>query len=341
MKVGLIFTMKEEEIMNKITKNDQIDGNLEDITKNNEAIDAGGEVNSPDLNQKRPKSQKAGLNAVRPDDYVERTFKDLAKDKGKSQTELFEAMFWNYINKEKEEEMEMALSYKSEINLISGDLDNILNHFKAITEKAQNTIIAERNNANQRIQNLQKDLETSELKNKELIEKNTEILASNETFTVIKEDLGQVIDKLKKELEAKDDELFALQKLAEENTIVNSKNSAKIMELEATLKEKELDLRETKESLHKQTLNTELESERRTRLELDIMNLKQELRDLKENHKEEMASLEKALILKYEAEKNMAIVDIKLQLIDIKNELQEKLLLINTLEKNQCQTSEK
>lgn len=46
--------------------------------------------------------QKAGLNAIRQDDYVERSFKDMASDKKLSQTEMFEHMFWFFIKKERE-----------------------------------------------------------------------------------------------------------------------------------------------------------------------------------------------------------------------------------------------
>jgi chromosome segregation ATPase len=337
----MLFTMKDEKIEGKLDKDNQItEFNGENFT-DKEGIKTTEESDNTDLNQKKSKSQKAGLNAIRPEVYIERSFKDLAKDKGKSQTELFEAMFWNYINKEQEKEMEMALSFKSEINLISSDLDNILKHFIAITEKAQNTIIVERNNASQKIENLQTELETAELKNKELIGRNKELETSNEAFTSIKGELFQEIDKLKRGLESKDTQISTLQKDGEEKNILLSKYSARIAELEATLKEKELDLRGLKDSFHKQMSAIEGEVEKRNRLEFDIAALKQELKDMKGSHKEEKESLEKALVLKYEAEKSLAIVDIKLQLIDIKNELQEKLLIINHLkEKGECQSKD-
>jgi len=39
------------------------------------------------------KKQKAGLNAVRPDDYIENKFKEMAKDMNLSQTEMFSRIF--------------------------------------------------------------------------------------------------------------------------------------------------------------------------------------------------------------------------------------------------------
>lgn len=330
--------MNEQKIEEDLIKDEVIIKDSGNNSEENGETNSDSEINSGNLNQRKPKSQKAGLNAIRPDEYIEKTFKDLAKDKGKSQTELFESMFWNYINKEQEKEMEMALSFKSEINLISNDLDNIFSHFKSITEKAQNTIIAERNNTDQKVENLQKELETAELKNKELAARNKELETSYEAFTTVKQELSQEIEKLSTALNAKKNTIETLQRDVEENHITIREYSARITELEAILREKELDIRGLRDSLHKQTSIKDLEFEKRTRLELDIEHLKSEIKEMRENHKEEMNSFEKALLLKYEAEKNMAVVDIKLQLIDIKNELQEKLLLINKLkEKSETQ----
>jgi chromosome segregation ATPase len=319
--------MKEEEIM-KIDR--EIGANNENFTDRGHE-DNSEETGSAEGNAKRTKSQKAGLNAIRPDDYVEKTFKDLAKNKGKSQTELFEAMFWNYINEEQEKEMEDAISFKSEINLISSDLENILKHFKRITDKAQSTIMAERNNALQKLENLQKELDTADLKNRELLERNRELETSNEAFTSIKEGLSEKISDLKEALKNRDSDIRTLQQDIEEYKILNSKYSARIAQLEASNKEKELEEKRLKESLDKHISTYQFESEKRTRLESEINDLRMSLQGLKESCKEEKESLEKALILKYEAEKNMAVVDVKLELIDIKNNLQEKLVTINKL----------
>lgn len=321
-----------------IMKNDEIiDHNKENASNDDKNYIEGKnirineETGTLDGIVKKPKSQKAGLNAIRPDDYVEKTFKDLAKNSGKSQTELFEAMFWNYIKKEQDKEMEEVISFKSEINLISSDLENILKHFKNITEKAQSTIITERNNATQKLENLYKELETADLKNKELMERNKELEISNEAFTSIKENLTSELNKLEELLKSKDREITTIKKDMEESAAINSKYLTKIANLEAEIKEKELERKQLKDSLDKYLTAYQFETEKRTRLEDEINELKESIHDLKENFKEEKESLEKALQLKYDAEKNMAVVDIKLELIEVKNSLQEKLLTINKL----------
>ncbi|MDT8718272.1 hypothetical protein IAI10_16515 [Clostridium sp. 19966] len=150
--------------------------------------------------------QKPGLNAIRPDDNVERDFKNMAKNRNLSQTELFEYMFWSYINEDKENKKESALPLESFINLISNDLSNILNHFKNMADSAQNTVIAITTNSEQVKINLNKDIDSMKQYIIEMEKRNAELEKSNDAFEEIRSGLDLKITELNEKLVHKENE---------------------------------------------------------------------------------------------------------------------------------------
>lgn len=158
-------------------------------------------------NETNKKQQKPGLGAIRPDDWIEQKFRDICSDEGYSQTKLFEHIFIYYLNSKYTNQKEEALPISSEIQLISENLDNILNHFKSIADKAQNTVISNKNNLELTINNLRKDLETATSKCQAFEKDNHDLTESNHAFISARENLDKQIVDLKDALKNKSDDL--------------------------------------------------------------------------------------------------------------------------------------
>lgn len=180
--------------------------------------------------QEEKKRQKPGLNAVRPNDYVEHKFKDMAKEENLSQTEFFERLFWNYLKVKDEEERQDALNLGSEINLISKDLNSILLHFKSIAERAQDTILSLKANAEQAETNRTLEIDTLNKTVEALAKRNEELEKSNRVFHEVKAGLESKLlgleelnSTLKKEVKARMEELQEKdKKLQEADRTINA-----------------------------------------------------------------------------------------------------------------------
>lgn len=135
------------------------------------------------------KRQKAGLNGVRPDEYVEGEFKDMAKKDSLSQTELFQRMFWSYIRDGRQEKKDDAISFEGELGLLSKNLETIMIQFKEIGNKSQNAVISLRGNIEQIEKNRKLENETLNLRIDELTNRNTELENTNKIFNEVREGL--------------------------------------------------------------------------------------------------------------------------------------------------------
>lgn len=308
------------------------------------------------MEDKQVKKQKAGLGAVRPDDYVESRFKEMASKRGVSQTEMFESIFWTYLKKEREDEKNAAIDYSSEINLISKELNNILEHFKGIADKAQETVIGISSNAEQTEKNMSLEIETLNGKIEELQNRNKELENSNNVFTDVKDELESRISESKLTIEDRDKEISELKSSAGEKDIhiKNLEDSIKLTKKEnATLQKEKDNLQEEisiKEAKIKnlETVNVSLQStilnidtlkkselsatEAQYKSELSaiesqyksaLINLENKVNAFNDEKKKEMKNLEKLIRTELDAEKKMAVADIKLELAEMKSKYAE------------------
>lgn len=290
------------------------------------------------------KKQKPGLNAVRPRDYVEIKFKELAKDNNLSQTEMFEHMFWAFTRQERENEQEDALSLDSEVRLISENLNSILLHFKSIAAKAQDTLIAERTNAIQAQKNQEISIDTLEKQITEITKRNNELEQSNSAFTTIKEGLERQVWELKEQLNKNNlefkeikEKVLKYQDDAEDLKISNhrlTKENEKIKET-YIIAEKKAILLETANTALQAVINN-FEALKKAEIQAIEGKSKAQMKELQsrllvfeEAKKKEFESFEKAMKIRLEAEKKIAIADIKLELVDAKIKYQETLAGLN------------
>lgn len=314
-------------------------------------------ANEDNHDQDKPiRKQKAGLGGIRPDDYVENRFKEMASERGCSQTEMFESIFWAYLRKEREDQKNNAIDYSSEINLIANGLNNILTHFKSITDKAQETIINISSSAEQKEKNFLLEIETLNGKIEELRNRNKELENNNNIFTDVKNDLeGKIVDN-KLLLEGREKEVYDLKSsIAEKDIhIKNLEDSIKLMKKENASLQKDNDSLcediNIKESKIKnlETVNVSLQStvsnidtlkkselsamEAQYKSEISaiesqyksvVINLENKINTFDDDKKKEIKNLEKLIRTELEAEKKMAVADIKLELAEMKSKYAE------------------
>lgn len=289
------------------------------------------------VNREEKKKQKAGLNAIRPNDYIEQKFKNMANEKDLSQTEFFEQIFWNYLKKDNQEKRNEALNCEGEINLIAKDLDNILTNFKSIADRAQNRIIAINSNTEQTLGNLNLEIDTLQKKCEELEKRNSELEKTNSLFTEVKTDLEKQIQNITIEVEKRTSEIVSLK----EDNRDKGKN-IKELEKQLALDAKEISsLKQENSKLQDESGNKET---RIKNLEITCSGLQSSAERIEVLKKAEIEAIEarnKTIISdlqnkiksiagtlqsEMEAEKKLALAEIKLELADTKERLAEALL---------------
>ena len=286
--------------------------------------------------QESKKKQKAGLNAIRPDDYTEQKFKTMAREKQLSQTEFFERIFWDYLSRDKQEMRNEALNCEGEINLIAKDLENILNHFKSIVDKAQNKVITVTSNSEQTIGNLKLEIDTLQKKCENLEIRNAELEKTNGVFTEVKADLEKQIQDLAVEVEKRAAEIVSLKESNKDKD-----RSIKELEKQLSLNEKEIN------SLKQENLKLQDEVTNKSilirNLEVTCSGLQSSVERIETLKKAEIEaiearnqatvsqlqnkinSIEENLRSEMEAEKKLAMADIILELAQTKERLAELL----------------
>jgi len=291
------------------------------------------------------KSQKPGLNAVRPDNDIEKEFRHIAKDKNISQTKLFEYMFWNYISDGIEEKQENAISFDGELGLLSKDLENIMVHFKAIATKSQDTVISLKSNTEQIEKNFNLEIETLNLKLVELTNRNNELENTNKVFSEVREGLELKIsslsdivleketenNKLLGDMKEKDTEIKSHEKtigvLEKDKKGLVNENSGLLEKI--TLKDSKLRNIEVTNVSLQNTVNS-MESLRKSeissieaRYKTEIAALSSKIEGYDTEKEKELKRVKTSLKSEYEADKKMALAEVILQLADMKGKYAE------------------
>lgn len=169
---------------------------------------------------KGKKKQKAPM-GIRPNDYVEEKFKEMASEAGITQTRLFERIFMEYTSRAREELKEQSLDCSIELNSLDGAVVALVDSIKGIVNKAQVSVINKNNEMKSFKETIDKKIELANIdlenKVKELEEKNRKLemdLANSvkviNGFDAIKEDLENKNSELKASLDKKDEEITEL-----------------------------------------------------------------------------------------------------------------------------------
>lgn len=145
------------------------------------------------------KKQRSGLGGVRPGEFAETRFKELAQEMGISQSRMFETIFYSYLADLRSEKKEKALGCESELELIGQNLDHVANHIRSIVSKAQSTILSHEDSARQTNETNGIRVQTLNSKIEELSIRNEELEGTNLIFTEIKAGLDDKIASLSAE----------------------------------------------------------------------------------------------------------------------------------------------
>ena len=288
------------------------------------------------------KKQKAGLNAVRPDDWMEDKFKNMAKDQELTQTEMFSRIFYTYLDIERTKDKQECLDVSSEVSLISENLNSILSHFKSVVSKAQLTIGIERENGAQVLKNTKSELETYKLKIEEYSKRNEELEKSNEAFNDVKLALEEKIKELVKINEEKEEklnnqqseilELYKVQKASDKEILVINKDlekkDADISKLEKHINEKDIRIEDLNRAVDSLSNNLKtIESINKNEITSIERQNTRELDSLKSSIEKEKESIRK----EFEVENKLILAESKLEILDVKGKYQELLKEFNEL----------
>ncbi len=294
-------------------------------------------------NESGKTKQKAGLGAIRPDDKTEQLFKQMAADNFNSQTECFQAIFYHYLNDQADLKKTEALNCDGEISIISKDLNDILYQFKSISKKAQDKIISVQSNAKQEADNFLLDKETFQSRIDYLEKRNNELEKTNSVFTEVKQSLEDKIikledinvkqssslktteeslkDKDKKIMDAEDfkekvsREMHSLQMTITRLTEELEVKSSKIHNLEISNDSLNATINELKnlQTAHLEAIEAGYKSK--------IADLESKLNSQKDNNQETINQALKNQSIIFEADKKLAISELKLELADCKEKL--------------------
>lgn len=196
--------------------------------------------------------------SVRVDPYYKDLFEDVIKQKGIPKKALLESMIFKFVESENEDEKELNISFANEINLITGNLNEILNIFKTMTNKSQDTIGSQKSFYEQKLKNHETKNLIFENTCIELKEKIDCLEISNKSILHEKESINKTVSELnskdflrEKEIKAlhlKNAELIEqiniLQKLEKENILLkieNEKCKHEINLLKASLESRNID----------------------------------------------------------------------------------------------------
>ncbi|ERI91013.1 hypothetical protein HMPREF1982_03575 [Clostridiales bacterium oral taxon 876 str. F0540] len=262
---------------------------------------------------------------VRVDQHYKDLFLELSEKPGYNRKRLLENMISTYISREKEKDRQNNLNLDHEINLISGSLEDILQVFKRISVKAQDTIGAERSFYEQKINNHQKEIESLRLKLenedielKELKLLNSELDLENKKITNDNKLLGEKTKNLQEELNKARNEhasvlkdVYNLRTLESENlrrAVENKELSAQIEAFKTVIndKEKEIDnLRYDNKMLEEKS------SKRIEMVKMQVEELTKQLTDISNNKETYLKEFEKLLRKEFEIKRESEILELK------------------------------
>lgn len=138
--------------------------------------------------------------SVRVDSDLKEKFDALTEGKGLTKKTMMEHLILSYIKQEEDNEREDVLHFKSEVNLISTSLNDILSIIEKMVSKSQNTVISQKENYEQQIKNLNNQLNTYKEKIEELENKYDLFEAAQEGYEAKKVEMDEEIHNLQQKL---------------------------------------------------------------------------------------------------------------------------------------------
>lgn len=273
---------------------------------------------------------------ARVDDFYKDLFeKELKKNPGMKKKNLMESMIYDYIKADEKSKKEKLLNFSSEISLITTELDNILNVFKNIASKSQDTVGSQKNYYEQSLKNLNDQLNAAKLSISNLADKNKLLEEANNGFMLEKNNLIETIDSLKDSSDKKNSKITELK--IKSNELLEEIRSLKNIEKENVQLQNKLNT--SSEDIKKlENINYEKDSQIHN-LNSKVSELENDLKNIKLKYDSDINDISSKIRKELDLDKKTEILDLKQNYNDLQikfNNLQMECIknLNNTSSKN-------
>lgn len=263
--------------------------------------------------------------SVRVDPYYKDIFEDLIKQKGIPKKVLMETMISSYVESGREDEREANISFVNEINLIAGNFNEIMNIFKTMATKSQDTIGSQKSFYEQKIKNLETNMQMLETEYKRIDEKNRLLEVTGINLKLENEKLEKAIHDLNEVDTSSEREISAyLRKNAE---LLEQINSLQKVEKESVILKGEFEKGKNEIKVLKSSLEDKISENEK--LYKKISNAEESIMEMKNKKAEEFKELELVIRKDAEVDKKMEILKLQLQYNELQAENLKNLGTIN------------
>lgn len=263
--------------------------------------------------------------SVRVDPYYKEIFEDLIKQKGIPKKVLLETMISSYVESGREDEREANISFVNEINLIAGNFNEIMNIFKAMAAKSQDTIGSQKSFYEQKIKNLETRIQMLETDCSGFEEKNRLLETTCNNLVLEKEKLEKTIYDLNEVDASGEKEISSyIRKNAE---LLEQINILQKAEKESVLLKGEFEKGKNEIKALKSSLDEKISENEK--LHKKISEAEESIMEMKNKKAEEFKELELVIRKEADIDKKMEILKLQLQYNELQAENLKNLGIIN------------
>lgn len=271
--------------------------------------------------------------SVRVDPYYKEMFEDLIRQKGVPKKTLLESMISSYIESNHGDERESNISFVNEINLIAGNFNEILNIFKTMAAKSQDTVGSQKSFYEQKSKNQEATIQKLEMNVNSLELTVKELELENNSLKLEKDKLERTIQGLN-----------LSENSNEKDLAVYIRKNANLLEKISVLQNQEKDNVILKAEIEKANAETkmlkasieELSYENK-RLLKKVSDSDESIIEMKNNKAKEFKELEAVITKQAEVDKKLEVLKLQHQY----NELQvENIKNLGTINKQSEQIAE-
>lgn len=271
--------------------------------------------------------------SVRVDPYYKEMFEDLIRQKGVPKKTLLESMISSYIESNHGDERESNISFVNEINLIAGNFNEILNIFKTMAAKSQDTVGSQKSFYEQKSKNQEATIQKLEMNVNSLELTAKELELENNSLKLEKDKLERTIQGLN-----------LSENSNEKDLAVYIRKNANLLEKISVLQNQEKDNVILKAEIEKANAETkmlkasieELSYENK-RLLKKVSDSDESIIEMKNNKAKEFKELEAVITKQAEVDKKLEVLKLQHQY----NELQvENIKNLGTINKQSEQIAE-
>ncbi len=263
--------------------------------------------------------------SVRVDAEYKEIFNKIINEKGITKKQLMESMISNFIQDDSQQSREEQISFVNEINLISTNIDEIFRIFKVIANKSQDTLASVKDQYEQKLVNMNSQIDALRSNISELTERNNLFELTNNSYNLEREKLLNTIDQIQSKNSINDSEINKL----------NSKNQELLEQINSlrTLESQNHNLIQENEKINRYVakLNIILKDKN---IEIDILSKKEQylsklLDEFSERKQEEFKEIERTTKHEAELDNKMKLLEMQSQYNELQAENNRNLGIIN------------